>query len=120
MVTAKPRQYTSPDRDTPQYIDDDSLCAEQKFLFDTFGFLQIEGALSPQHVAAANAAIDRHRGEIDFDLPAGSLSRHEPALAGTSVRGVPNTDPKDGLLGWAVAATAAGAVIGSTTALLCT
>ena len=32
----------------------------EKYLFEVHGYLVIEGALSPQEVAAANAAIDHH------------------------------------------------------------
>ena len=38
----------------------------EKYLFDVHGYLVIEGALSPEEVAAANAAVDRHADDIQI------------------------------------------------------
>ncbi len=57
----------------------------EKYLFDTQGYLVIKGALSPEEVAAANAAIDHHADEIQIrpnDLAHGSTT-----LTGTTGRG---------------------------------
>ena len=37
-----------------------SMTAQQRYMLDVFGFLKIEGALSPTEVAAAQAAADRY------------------------------------------------------------
>ena len=57
----------------------------EKYLFDVHGYLVIEGALSPEEVAAANAAIDHHADRIQIrpnDLAHGSTT-----LSGTTGRG---------------------------------
>lgn len=49
----------------------------EKYLFDTQGYLVIKGALSPEEVAAGNAAIDHHAHEIQIrpnDLAHGSTT----------------------------------------------
>ncbi|MCC7261102.1 MAG: phytanoyl-CoA dioxygenase family protein [Candidatus Latescibacteria bacterium] len=57
----------------------------EKYLFDLHGYLVIRGALSPAEVAAANAAIDHHAGQIQIrpnDLAHGSAT-----LQGATGRG---------------------------------
>ena len=56
----------------------------EKYLFDVHGYLVIEGALSPEEVEAANAAVDRHADDIQIrpnDLANGSTT-----LRGTTGR----------------------------------
>ena len=48
---------------------------EEKFLFDLNGFLVLRGVLSPEEVAAANAAIDAKQGLLH--------ARDKPALRNT-------------------------------------
>ena len=38
----------------------------EKYLFDVHGYLIIENALSPDEVAAANAAVDHHADQISI------------------------------------------------------
>ena len=57
----------------------------EKYLFDVHGYLVIKGALSPEEVRSANAAIDHHAGQIQIrpnDLAHGSRT-----LQGTTGRG---------------------------------
>ena len=49
----------------------------EKYVFDVHGYLVIEGALSPEEVAAANAAVDSYADEISIrpnDLANGSTT----------------------------------------------
>ena len=57
----------------------------EKYLFDVHGYLVIEGLLSPEEVAAANAAVDSRAGQIQIrpcDLANGSRT-----LEGSQGRG---------------------------------
>jgi hypothetical protein len=58
---------------------------DEKYLFDLHGYLVIRGALSPEEVRSANAAIDHHADQIQIgpnDLAHGSRT-----LQGTTGRG---------------------------------
>ena len=57
----------------------------EKYLFEVHGYLVIEGALSPQEVAAANAAIDHHADQIG--IRANDLAHESETLKGTQGRG---------------------------------
>lgn len=76
------------------------LTEEQKYLFDTNGYLVVKGVLSPEEVKAANAAIDIHRGEF--------LGRHGATLRNTQddspLQGDLVTPREDlgGHLGWPI------------------
>lgn len=61
------------------------LTDQEKYLFDVHGYLVIEGALSPEQVAAANAAIDCHADQIS--LRSNDLARGSKTLAGPQGRG---------------------------------
>lgn len=58
----------------------------EKYLFDVHGYLVIEGALSPEQVDAANAAIDHHADQINL-LPNNNLARGSKTLTGSEGRG---------------------------------
>ena len=64
---------------------EDTLTDHEKFLFDVHGYLVIESALSPEQVAAANAAVDHHADNIN--LRPNDLARGSKTLAGTEGRG---------------------------------
>jgi len=74
------------------------MSAAERFLFDLNGFLIVRGVFSPDEVAAANAAIDRHEAD--------ACERVEAALrntqAGTALAGDGHTGRRDlgGMLGW--------------------
>ena len=57
----------------------------EKYLFDVHGYLVIKGALSPEEVAAANAAIDHHANQIQ--LRPNDLAHGSSTLRGTTGRG---------------------------------
>ena len=59
----------------------------EKYLFDVHGYLVIEGALSPEQVDAANAAIDHHADQINL-RPNNYLARGSKTLTGSKGRGV--------------------------------
>ena len=68
---------------------------DEKYLFDLTGYLVIEDVLTPQEVAKANEAIDRHQDQ-------GRLSPREQALDGGSpaLRGDRGRGDLGGLLHW--------------------
>jgi len=74
------------------------MTPEQKYLFDLNGFIVIRGVLSPEEIAAANAAIDANTPEFK--------ERAESALRntrdGTPLAGDGKTPRLDmgGMLGW--------------------
>ena len=53
----------------------------EKYLFEVHGYLVIEDALSPEEVAAANAAIDHHADQIG--IRANDLAHESETLMGT-------------------------------------
>jgi hypothetical protein len=57
----------------------------EKYLFDIHGYLVIEGMLSPDEVAAANAAVDAHAGNIN--LRPNDLAHGSKTLSGSEGRG---------------------------------
>ena len=57
----------------------------EKYLFDVHGYLVIEGALSPEEVAAANRAIDHHADDIG--IRPNDLANESTTLRGTTGRG---------------------------------
>ena len=57
----------------------------EKYLFDVHGYLVIEEALSAAEVAAANAAVDHHAGEIG--IRPNDLANESATLRGTAGRG---------------------------------
>ena len=59
--------------------------ATEKYLFEVHGYLVIEGALSPEEVAAANAAIDHHADQIG--IRPNDLAHESETLKGTQGRG---------------------------------
>ena len=59
--------------------------ATEKYLFEVHGYLVIEGALSPEEVAAANAAIDHHAEQIG--IRPNDLAHESETLKGTQGRG---------------------------------
>ena len=61
------------------------MTEKELFLFDLNGFVVIEGALTPEEVAAGNAAIDHHQGLIRKRDP--GLSEGAVNLAAASGRG---------------------------------
>ena len=65
----------------------------EKYLFDVHGYLVIEGALSPQEVEAANAAVDRHADEI-------SIRPNDLANGSTTLRGTTGRGDLGGMLTW--------------------
>jgi ectoine hydroxylase-related dioxygenase (phytanoyl-CoA dioxygenase family) len=68
---------------------------DEKYLFDLNGYLVIEGVLTPQEVARANEAIDRHQDRIHIRMGEQSLSGQSEALVGNHGRG-----DLGGLLEW--------------------
>ena len=65
----------------------------EKYLFDVHGYLVIEGALSPQEVAAANAAVDHHADAI-------SIRPNDLANGSTTLRGTTGRGDLGGMLTW--------------------
>ena len=65
----------------------------EKYLFEIHGYLVIEGALSPDEMVAANAAIDHHAHRIA--IRPNDLAHGAEALRGTTGRG-----DLDGMLTW--------------------
>ena len=59
--------------------------ATEKYLFEVHGYLVIAGALSPEEVAAANAAIDHHADQIG--IRPNDLAHESETLKGTQGRG---------------------------------
>ncbi len=57
----------------------------EKYLFDVHGYLVIEAALPAAEVAAANAAVDHHAGEIG--IRQNDLANESATLRGTTGRG---------------------------------
>jgi ectoine hydroxylase-related dioxygenase (phytanoyl-CoA dioxygenase family) len=68
---------------------------DEKYLFDLNGYLVMEDVLTPQEVARANEAIDRHVAQMRLRPREQSLDGGSPALAGTQGRG-----ELGGLLDW--------------------
>ena len=66
---------------------------QEKYLFDVHGYLLIEGALSAEEVAAANAAIDAHAGDTQAAFP--GLAHGSSTLAGQRPR-----EDLSGMLTW--------------------
>ena len=60
---------------------------DERYLFDINGYLVVRHALSAEDVALANAAIDRHAGEIRERVGEDSLSGDSEALQGSTGRG---------------------------------
>lgn len=58
---------------------------QEKYLFDVHGYLVIEGMLSDDQLAAANAAVDHHADHIS--IRPNDLSRGSTTLAGAQGRG---------------------------------
>jgi len=73
------------------------MSAEEKFLFDTNGYIIVKGVLSPEEVEAANSAIDAHEG--DFKERKGKLRN---TADGTPLAGDGSTGRSDcgGFLEW--------------------
>ncbi|MDA1190310.1 MAG: phytanoyl-CoA dioxygenase family protein [Candidatus Poribacteria bacterium] len=67
---------------------------EEKYFFDLRGYLVVPGALSPQEIDEANAALDAKM-SLARNLAVGSLSRGAQALSGDSSR-----IELTGMLGW--------------------
>ncbi len=65
----------------------------EKYLFDVHGYLVIEGALSPEEVAAANAAVDRHADDIQ-------IRPNDLANGSTTLRGTTGRGDLGGMLTW--------------------
>ena len=65
----------------------------EKYLFDVHGYLVIEDALSPEEVAAANAAVDHHAGEI-------GIRPNDLANGSTTLRGKTGRGDLGGMLTW--------------------
>ena len=65
----------------------------EKYLFDVHGYLVIEGALSPEEVEAANAAVDCHADEI-------SVRPNDLANGSTTLRGKTGRGDLGGMLTW--------------------
>ncbi|MCZ6677454.1 MAG: phytanoyl-CoA dioxygenase family protein [Candidatus Poribacteria bacterium] len=61
------------------------MTAAEKYLFDVHGYLVIEGALSPEEVTAANAAIDHYADQIQ--IRPNDLANESKTLRGTIGRG---------------------------------
>ena len=59
--------------------------AAEKYLFEVHGYLVIEGVLTPDEVAAANAAIDAHADGIG--IRPNALAHESQTLQGTQGRG---------------------------------
>mmetsp|Transcript_55187 Transcript_55187/g.178898 ORF Transcript_55187/g.178898 Transcript_55187/m.178898 type:complete len:403 (-) Transcript_55187:427-1635(-) len=75
-----------------------AMSEEEKFFFDLEGFLVVRGALTPEEVAAANAAIDAHAGEIkERQDPELRNTAKDSPLAGDGVGGRRDLG---GMLGW--------------------
>lgn len=68
---------------------------DEKYLFDLTGFLVLENVLTPDEVALANEAIDRHLDRMRLRPREQSLDGGSEALAGTHGRG-----ELGGLLEW--------------------
>lgn len=60
---------------------------DERYLFDLNGYLVVENVLTPEEVAQANKAIDRHLDRIKIRPPEESLSGGSPALTGVLGRG---------------------------------
>ncbi len=58
---------------------------QEKYLFDVHGYLVIEGALTPEQVVVANAAVDHHADQIG--LRPNDLARGSKTLQGSQGRG---------------------------------
>ena len=56
------------------------MTPDEKYLFDLNGYLVVEDALTPEEVAEANAAIDRHLDRLRVRPREESLSGGSPAL----------------------------------------
>lgn len=63
------------------------MTEDQKYLFDINGYIVVRNALSAEAVALANAAIDRHAGQIRERVGEDSLAGGSPALQGSTGRG---------------------------------
>ena len=71
------------------------MTEDQKYLFDINGYIVVRDALSADDIALANAAIDRHVGEIRERVGELSLSGGSEVLRGSTGRG-----DLDGALTW--------------------
>ena len=63
----------------------EGMTAAEKYLFDVHGYVVIEGMLSGDEVAAANAAVDSHADQIQ--LRPNDLAHRSKTLAGSEGRG---------------------------------
>jgi ectoine hydroxylase-related dioxygenase (phytanoyl-CoA dioxygenase family) len=68
---------------------------DERYLFDLNGYIVIEGLLTPDEMAVANAAIDAREDTIRVGTREHSLSGGSPALEGTHGRG-----DLGGMLAW--------------------
>ena len=71
------------------------MTEDQKYLFDINGYIVVRDALSADDIALANAAIDRHVGEIRERVGELSLAGGSEVLRGSTGRG-----DLDGALSW--------------------
>ena len=62
----------TPNRQPAASASTKAMTPQEKYLFDTLGYCVLRGALSPEEVSAANAAIDKHSQEI--------LERNDPDI----------------------------------------
>ena len=69
--------------------------ADEKYLFDLNGYLVIKDVLTPEEVALANEAIDKHSHLGRIRPPEQTLDGGSPELSGTEGRG-----ELGGMLGW--------------------
>ena len=63
------------------------MTEEEKYLFDLCGYIVVRNALSPEDIALANEAIDRHAENIRERIGGLSLSGGSQALKGSTGRG---------------------------------
>ena len=63
------------------------MTEEEKYLFDLCGYIVVRNALSPEDIALANEAIDRHAENIRERTGELSLSGGSQALKGSTGRG---------------------------------
>ena len=69
--------------------------ADEKYLFDLNGYLVIKNVLTPEEVALANEAIDKHSDQAHIRPRDQTLDGGSPELKGEQGRG-----ELGGMLGW--------------------
>jgi ectoine hydroxylase-related dioxygenase (phytanoyl-CoA dioxygenase family) len=79
------RRVTAPTVFKPTYRRKNAMDETEKYLFEVHGYLVIEGVLSAEELAVANAAVDHHVDRIG--IRPNDLANESRTLKGTSGRG---------------------------------